>query len=234
MFHADPGFRPSAIETSASLAVDGVELEFPIGRSGVREFDLDLGRWDDALVEVWAVEWDVDPKTLVMLFRGRVGGFRRSAALAASVVFEVRSEVGQTLRSRVPACSPLCRAELGDDRCGVDLSDRQSEAEARATTDGVVRLGAPPPDPERWALGWLRFLDGPLAGVDRRILTVAGAAVHVEGWLPSRDEVSWRVGLTEGCDKRLETCRSRFANALSFRGEPFVPGTDALLRFGHE
>jgi uncharacterized phage protein (TIGR02218 family) len=35
----------------------------------------------------------------------------------------------------------------------------------------------------------------------------------------------------EGCDKRLETCRDRFANTLNFRGEPHLPGNDLLTRY---
>lgn len=34
-----------------------------------------------------------------------------------------------------------------------------------------------------------------------------------------------------GCDKRLETCRDRFNNIINFRGEPFVPGNDAVLDY---
>ena len=34
-----------------------------------------------------------------------------------------------------------------------------------------------------------------------------------------------------GCNKRLETCRDRFANALNFRGFPNIPGQDAVLRY---
>ena len=34
-----------------------------------------------------------------------------------------------------------------------------------------------------------------------------------------------------GCDKRLETCRDHFANALNFRGFPNIPGQDAVLRY---
>ena len=32
-----------------------------------------------------------------------------------------------------------------------------------------------------------------------------------------------------GCDKTLETCISKFSNAINFRGEPHVPGTDKIL-----
>ena len=34
-----------------------------------------------------------------------------------------------------------------------------------------------------------------------------------------------------GCDKQLETCRDRFANARNFRGFPNIPGQDAVLRY---
>ena len=39
------------------------------------------------------------------------------------------------------------------------------------------------------------------------------------------------VEVREGCDKRFETCVNRFANALNFRGEPHLPGTDLLTRY---
>ncbi|MEO0810438.1 MAG: DUF2163 domain-containing protein, partial [Pseudomonadota bacterium] len=34
-----------------------------------------------------------------------------------------------------------------------------------------------------------------------------------------------------GCDKHLETCIDRFANVLNFRGEPYVPGQDAMMNY---
>ncbi|MFL6789431.1 MAG: phage BR0599 family protein, partial [Sphingomicrobium sp.] len=37
--------------------------------------------------------------------------------------------------------------------------------------------------------------------------------------------------IIEGCDKRLETCSARFANAANFRGEPHLPGNDLLTRY---
>jgi uncharacterized phage protein (TIGR02218 family) len=40
-----------------------------------------------------------------------------------------------------------------------------------------------------------------------------------------------KVELREGCDKRFETCTSRFQNAVNFRGEPHLPGTDLLTRY---
>lgn len=47
-------------------------------------------------------------------------------------------------------------------------------------------------------------------------------------WLPM--EASPAPGdpvvLTVGCDKSFTTCRTRFGNALNFRGFPHMPGSD--------
>ena len=43
-------------------------------------------------------------------------------------------------------------------------------------------------------------------------------------------EAGDRYVIHPGCDKRLETCVEKFANALNFRGQPHVPGQDAYSR----
>ena len=78
--------------------------------------------------------------------------------------------------------------------------------------------------------GRLRVLAGPQAGLDRRILGIAGAALLLDE--PLRLAPGTAVQLTEGCDKSFATCRDRFGNAANFRGEPHVPGGDLLTRFG--
>lgn len=40
-----------------------------------------------------------------------------------------------------------------------------------------------------------------------------------------------KVRLYPGCDKRLETCHTRFANVFNYRGEPHVPGQDELMSY---
>jgi uncharacterized phage protein (TIGR02218 family) len=44
-------------------------------------------------------------------------------------------------------------------------------------------------------------------------------------------EAGCRVELRDGCDKRFETCVTRFGNAVNFRGEPHLPGNDLLTRY---
>lgn len=71
----------------------------------------------------------------------------------------------------------------------------------------------------------------------------AGRAIEVKSWVQASGQINlflppgypiqpgdaFRVH--PGCDKRLDTCAGRFANVLNFRGEPYVPGQDELLKY---
>ncbi|MGB8437638.1 MAG: DUF2163 domain-containing protein, partial [Burkholderiales bacterium] len=70
----------------------------------------------------------------------------------------------------------------------------------------------------------------------------AGRAMEVKDWsedgsitlflpMPDTIAVSDRFSISPGCDKRLATCAERFANVLKFRGEPYVPGQNALMSY---
>jgi uncharacterized phage protein (TIGR02218 family) len=37
--------------------------------------------------------------------------------------------------------------------------------------------------------------------------------------------------VSAGCDKRLETCRMKFANAVNFRDFPHLPGNDFVAAY---
>jgi uncharacterized phage protein (TIGR02218 family) len=40
-----------------------------------------------------------------------------------------------------------------------------------------------------------------------------------------------RFEVTAGCDRRAETCRTKFGNFLNFRGFPHVPGDDWVVAY---
>ena len=97
------------------------------------------------------------------------------------------------------------------------------------SSDGALTLDTPVDD--RFVLGRLRYMSGSNCGVATVILTAGGSEVQVRDLPRATVEVGCVVELREGCDKRFETCVSRFANAVNFRGEPYLPGTDLLTRY---
>ena len=227
-YRAAPGMLPSAITQAEGLDVDGLDVSGALTNDAITAADLEAGRWDGARVRVFAADWERPDAAPILLARGELGAVSMKGA---SFEAELR---GPTAVLDGPVCeatSPECRAELGDRRCRVDLAGRGLRvAVVGCDADGIVSVeGAG--DLARFRFGRLRWLAGANGGVASPVVD-AGA-----GWVRLREPPPFAVPegtaaeLHEGCDKRLETCRDRFANVVNFRGEPHLPGNDLLTRY---
>jgi uncharacterized phage protein (TIGR02218 family) len=61
---------------------------------------------------------------------------------------------------------------------------------------------------------------------DESILASDGITLFLP--MPFPIEVGDTLGLYAGCNKLISTCTAKFANWHNFRGEPYIPGPDAL------
>lgn len=79
--------------------------------------------------------------------------------------------------------------------------------------------------------GKLRWLDGANTGLAADIIANSASVVTLARSPHFLVASGATIELIEGCDKRLETCATRFGNAINFRGEPHLPGNDLLTRY---
>ncbi|TVR80061.1 MAG: DUF2163 domain-containing protein [Rhodospirillales bacterium] len=84
-----------------------------------------------------------------------------------------------------------------------------------------------------FAGGVLTWESGTNAGRSIEVKSWAQATGQIELFLPMgyAIEIGDLFRIHPGCDKRLDTCIDRFANVLNFRGEPYVPGQDAMMSY---
>jgi uncharacterized phage protein (TIGR02218 family) len=199
------------------------------------ETDILDGRWDNAKVEVRRVNWSAVSQRVLMR-RGAIGQVRRGklafVAEVRSLAHILNQTVGRTFQH-------ACDAELGDARCGVDLDDPGYKGTGSAialtgdrsfTASGIASFAA------GWfTLGRLTWTSGANGGRTAEVAshTVRSGERHialleapVRPIAPGDDFV-----VRAGCDKRLETCRDRFANVVNFRGFPHIPGQDTVIRY---
>jgi phage terminase large subunit-like protein len=134
-----------------------------------------------------------------------------------------RAEAPEQLDRIVVGVDPPAGAGEGCDACGI------VRARVIACNGGELQLDIQFDD--RFLFGRLRYFSGANCGAASVILAVSGDKVRVRD-LPRAEVVAGDiVELREGCDKRFQTCVSRFANAVNFRGEPHLPGNDLLTRY---
>ena len=83
----------------------------------ITETDILDGRWDNAAVEVWRVNWAATSQRL-LIRRGAIGQIRRGRLAFVAEVRSLAHVLGQTVGRTFQAS---CDAALGDARCGVNL-----------------------------------------------------------------------------------------------------------------
>jgi uncharacterized phage protein (TIGR02218 family) len=230
-------FSASQLASDTDMSVADVELLGALDSDDITAADLLAGVYDHAEVELFLVDWgDLSlPRTVVR--RGWIGTISQ-----AGIAFraELRG-LGQRIQQPViDSYSVECRVDLFSAKCGANRAAFAVPATVTALTDGALGVAS---DNRVFfasslgqAAGWFDYGEiwwtgGNNAGRKTEVRSFAGG--RIELWEPMGLDIA--VGDTftihAGCDKAFSTCKAKFANALNFRGEPHVPGNDAMLRY---
>ncbi len=227
LHRAAPGMTPSAITRTDTLEADTMDVAGALSSTAITEDDLLAGRWDGARVMIFAVDW-TGGAGRVELGEGQIGAVEtRDTGFTA----ELRGAGAALDRAVVEETSPECRAELGDKKCRVPMAGRRRFARVIAVDGPLVTVDAVEPVAGAYALGLVRWITGSNSGLSSAIMASQADVITLRAPPMMAVEPGALVELIEGCDKSLATCAARFANAVNFRGEPYLPGIDLLTRY---
>ena len=242
-FEPESGFAASEIRAGSDLAVDAQDATGVLTSDRITETDILDGRWDNAAVELWRVNW-ADTSQRVLLRRGAVGQIRRGRMAFVAEVRSLAHVLGQTVGRTFQAG---CDAALGDARCGIDLENAVYKGTG-VVTDLLRDRAFMASGLSGFDAGWFRSGNltwtsgantGRVAEVLAHGLTDAIASLTLlEAPVRAIAEGDGFIARA-GCDKRIATCSAKFANVANFRGFANIPGQDAVLRYasqdgGHE
>ncbi|RJE81225.1 DUF2163 domain-containing protein [Paracoccus sp. JM45] len=233
-FRPDLGLTAQAIVQATGLSVDNTEASGALDNDAITERDLMAGRWDDAELQMWEVDWsDVTSRKLV--FRGSLGEVTRANGAFQA---ELRGIADKLNAPQGRVYHPRCSARLGDGSCCVNLATEALSLElaVQDVRDGrIFTFDAFPAFAGNWfEQGQLHLLDGNAQGLHAAI---KNDTAHEDGtrtielWagLAIPPAAGDRIKLIAGCDKAAGTCRLKFNNFLNFRGFPHLPSEDWLL-----
>lgn len=233
-FLPQSGFTATEVRETLGLAPDASDVEGALSSTIIAASDIDAGCYDGARVETMMVNWN-DPSQRATIRTAIMGRIERQDDRFIAELESPKRELDQ-VRGRWFRRN--CDAELGDARCGVDLSVDALHGEAvvlaRPRADALRVSGL-----EAFTAGW--FSGGTVevgGGETLRVLRhglVDGAAelvVWTSGTaLPAPGDM---LVVRAGCDKRFETCKAKFSNNLNFQGFPHLPGNDAAYAYATE
>ncbi|MEM6913721.1 MAG: DUF2163 domain-containing protein [Pseudomonadota bacterium] len=231
LFQSDPGMTIDRLTMTADLAPDHADILSGVSLEGLSADDIDADRFAFARAEIWRVDFE-DVAARLLLSGGTIGEVVRQRE---TVRLEFRGQTHAMAKVTGRIYQRSCDAQLGDARCGVNLTSSSFSGNGVVVSADGLRLAVSglSAEPGLFAGGTATLNSGALAGASRTIRThgVNGSLTDILLWesFPRSLLGGESLTLTAGCDKRLDTCNERFSNSEAFRGFPHIPGTNVLV-----
>ena len=234
-FKADTGLSANMLEQTTGLSVDNTEALGALTSASVTEEDIRAGRYDNAEVLSWLVNWQ-DTEQRVLQFRGTFGEITRVGG-AFRVELRGLTEALNQPQGRVYQSNSEGQDGVGCFGFDYDTPGYFAEVPVEQVEDGkfftfenlagfderwfergrfVVQTGA--------AQGLVGLIKNDRINEDGRI---------IELWQDLRAPIAPgdMVRMEAGCDGRAETYRLKYNNFINFRGFPHIPGEDWLSAY---
>ena len=234
-FVARSGLSARALHQSTGLSVDNSAAYGALSDASISEEDILAGRYDQAEVTAYLVNWTA-PDDHLVIFKGTFGEITRKAG---SFEVELRGLAEPLNRLQGRVFQSGCSAFVGDSSCKVDLTLPEYSLTAIVVdvqSAQSIKVEAETDHPDGYfSTGVLDILEGAGAGlrfnISQDARTVGGRAISLWESMTILPAPGDRVRFRVGCDGRARTCREVFRNFENFRGFPHIPGEDWLKRF---
>ena len=225
-------FDATSVETSSGMNVDNLDALILLDSDLLTEADLKAGLYRYAAIEIFIVNWADLSMGDVILRAGTIG---ETTVNRSSGTFnaELRGRMQPLQQTIGRVYSALCDARLGDTRCGFNL--------ASVTQSGVVTVAASRRSfsvngisDDIFNGGLVTWTSGLNDGLTMEVKLWTGSpsdTVELFDAMPFNIVAGDTFTMSPGCDRNLSTCRDTYSNVANFRGFPFIPGRDAVLRY---
>lgn len=232
-YAASTGYSRTAIQTSAQLNVDNMDVEGILDAASITETDLAAGLWDYAAIEVFEVNWaDLTLGTLKQrkgtLGEVRSGRIRFSAELRG-MMQRMQQAIGRMY-------GPACDVDLGSARCGIVLASFTVTGSITGVTGNRVFADSGRAEADGYFDGGkITFTSGANNGrsVEVKSYLLAGGAIALQVPAPYTVAIGNTYSMSAGCDKTFgATGCGKFNNKVNFQGFPHLPGRDRLVNGG--
>lgn len=232
-FKAATGFSASMAQQSLGLAVDNMELVSALDSAAITEDDIAAGRYDDAFVEIFQVNWqDVSQRVIIMT--GYLGELTQNGIAFTAEMRGLASRLNQKI-GRV--YQRTCDAVFGDNRCKFNkASVTYTVTVVSAASPRSIIVSGLSVANDFLSRGVLTWLTGPNAGASHDIKVHTNSPSPndtIELWTPCSEAptVGNTATVVAGCLQTPDVCKTKFSNLANFQGFPHMPGNDIVTTY---
>lgn len=181
VYKSAAGFNKSAMKSSATLAVDELEVTGFLRDDGITDEEMHNGAFDFALAEVFIINYEDETMGDIKLRYGYFGEVKTTGSGAFLV--ELRGLVDLLSMKIGDTYLNECRLDLGSPKCGIEISPQEHKAGARYNVgDRVIFPLESQDDPARYYPelvnpGEASWFSGRLIGEDVNMTPLTGGVV---------------------------------------------------------
>lgn len=249
-YYARTGFGNTASKGGSDLSIDNLEVTAFLDSDSIKESDLRAGVYDDAVISIRIVNWSDLTQGHLTVRVGTLGIVKMQNGMATAEIRGLTYKLGTVIGSLY---GPICRAQFGSGLNGIDMNSQwlcmvdvttyaqngsvntAADALTILPTTGLLQVGSATPSAAAPA-GWfddgiLTFTSGVLNGFKFEIRTWDATTLKLYLPMPAPPAHGDTFSIEPGCNHTVFDCNNKFANIVNFRGEPQMPGMDAILDY---
>lgn len=231
----DPGIRVSSIVITSGGQPDNAQIEVVASENFLPMARIRNGGLSKATFKLWVIDWrDPDFYGALELFGGMTSTIKFNNKNRVSL--SVNSDNGEDAQSIGERYSRQCRAQLGDERCKVNLEALKIAFTVDTITDNGYGFTAPElvgVTDARFKFGRILWTSGFNDTLQDEVKESFATGRAVMSLYPRNPVVPGDTGfIYPGCDFQVSTCGDKFGNLVNFRGEPYVPPPNIIVFSG--
>lgn len=230
-YNSISAYEISNLNANIDINDDSAEISNLIVNDLIKDSDILSGLYNNAKVEIFIINKDNLDAGKVSLLNGNIADIEYKDNVFIAKVSGLKTQLNKTIGD---VYSPLCRCGFCSDKCKLNKNNftfsgivssviNNVNFETNTTTITQKSRGY-------FDYGIIEFTSGKNIGQKTEVKQFQYNSIILASELTYKIEVGDNFNITAGCDKQFSTCCNKFNNAINFRGEPHLPGTDILLK----
>lgn len=237
VYEANGSVDASEVASKIGTGVDNLDIIGLLDSERITHVDIVSGLFDDATVEMFAVNWTEVSQGTIGLLKGKIGNITVNDN--TTFTCEVRS-LSQRIQQQIgEVTTRSCRVKrFGDERCAPNgffadgittISSYQNNTSVLSVIDNLAFTALDVQVTGNYRFGVCTVTSvGLNFGIEREIKNhiygLTGSTFILQEAFPFPLSVGDAIRLEQGCQRRFNLdCKLRFNNVVNFRGEPHVP-----------
>lgn len=251
-YKASTGYTRTAIAGENTLAVPNLEVQGVLDSTAITDEDIRSGKYDHADVRIFLVvppigagEFTNEFTTEFTLYQSALNNFNYYGMIKLRRGFtgQIRLTEGQHT-TEIRGIAQLlaenfienftldCQADFCDTRCKQVAANFTSSGKVTSVTNSkqfaaTILSGAS--GATIFNFGVISWTAGNNVGLNMEVKNWDGGNFTLYLGMGRPIQVNDTFTVLQGCDHTFATCKSRFNNAINFRGFPNIPGLDLVM-----